>query len=768
MIGYRDNVENKRRKALLYSIVKYLNWKNTVYCVVFFFLSLAGWFQMPGIFCVCCLIAACAHGEAPHAAIIGIIIGCVFQRAWGVQVLWWNAISAGSLLLLRDYKWPKGMGLAGITMLILLPGSVISGIAWQFTVQEWILTALMYVLACGSMPAISKAAEWILLPAHRKEHTDNALYTMIPLIVLLIGMAKTRISVLNFGYAASVFFLLISAGIFPLAAAMSIGFMCGMALLFDGHGIYWLLTLPLMGAFGVMLRGKRKWVSAVMSILVCLTTAYILSGELHIAPVVCTIAGSAVWMVFPSKYLKSYTIAMQKTSLIKKADNPYLAQKLQALTESMEKLSNAIPQPVLSITAPEALAEIMMENLCENCDRVLICWRDHYAERKAQFIEMAEQILVNGEQEYALSGCIDPAGLKTEAKKYLIQQQEKLRRFHQVCYEQEMLHTHFAAIGEIVNRRIEDGIRDGGEERYQEMQIVELLEYIHFPATVQYIKLTEGHYSLMLKSSKQIGNTQTAFLEKHISQRIGRKMELFSNENGQLLFEEIPAYCVKRGVATACAVSAARKDITPYAVENGDAVTAQTVRCGLEMTALSDGMGHGKGAGNESRKTLELLSVCLEAGYTSEQAIRAVNGMMLSATGGERFATVDMCMIDLWNGHTTLHKLGANLSLIIQGQNIRAVEGEALPLGIIEHIIPMKHEMDLGAGDMVLLFSDGVTDAFETEDALTTLIHRYYHLSPQEIADGMLQDALIQSGGLPADDMTVVCIRIEQRKRNRR
>ena len=156
----------------------------------------------------------------------------------------------------------------------------------------------------------------------------------------------------------------------------------------------------------------------------------------------------------------------------------------------------------------------------------------------------------------------------------------------------------------------------------------------------------------------------------------------------------------------------------------------------------------------------------MNAGYTRSQAMTAVNGAMLSATGGEKFATVDMCLIDLWTGETAMNKLGACASFILQGQKIHMVEGAALPLGIIEHVTPMEHSFMLGEGDVLLLMSDGVADAME-EDELLELLQENRQEAPQKIADTLLREALLQRDGLPPDDMTVLCARVEEREKRR-
>ena len=68
-------------------------------------------------------------------------------------------------------------------------------------------------------------------------------------------------------------------------------------------------------------------------------------------------------------------------------------------------------------------------------------------------------------------------------------------------------------------------------------------------------------------------------------------------------------------------------------------------------------------------------------GYTVEQTLTAVNGMMLSANQGEEYATVDLLVLDPWLGRAELHKLGACYSVLVCGGRETLLEGAALPLG---------------------------------------------------------------------------------------
>jgi len=764
----QKKAEKLSGNAIPAGMKQFVNARNAAYTGAFFFLTLMQWFGIPAAFCVSCALALCITGENMYAPACGIAIGCVCLMIWGVEAPWWNLIAVCGLMTVQGYKWRNTWSVIATCIGVLLPGMLIYGIVQAYTVQEWILSTVMIVLAGGMMPALKKAALFIRNPQNEHMSQDDVLCMMIPVVMLLGGMGKVALLDLNIGYAAAVAIVLLTARCAPLFTAMAVSLCFGIGFMVSGCGVYWSVTLPLLAASGVLMQGKRKWCIAFLCLLVSGATAYLMKAVSICPPLVCTGIGCIAWMLTPNRFQREASKLMHRAGLIKKQDDPYLESKMLQLTEYLNRLSSAVPKPTLQEQNTEQLAETLMESLCENCDRLLICWRDCFQERKEQFVALADEIKQNGRCCHAPDDCIKENELISVTEALTGKQQEFLRRTQQVEYEQEMMKTHFSAISKIVRRHIESGARGGEEEYYEEQQIEEMLAMLHVPACVQYVKRENGHYVTEIKLHPFSKRCNIEALERHIGRQLGKRMHLSIQTYDRMLFEELPPLQIAVGTASTCAVSPERKNITPYVVENGDAVLQCRVRSGLEMVALSDGMGHGTGAGYESRKTLELMSLLLEAGYSSHEAIKAVNGMMLSASGGDRFATVDMCMIDLWTGKLSLHKLGANRSLIIQGQNIVEIEGEALPLGIIEHVVPNEHHASLGDGDTVLLFSDGITDAFSDEQALPTLIHRYIHLSPQMIADSLLQDALIQSAGLPKDDMTVICIRLLKRQKRQK
>ena len=205
---------------------------------------------------------------------------------------------------------------------------------------------------------------------------------------------------------------------------------------------------------------------------------------------------------------------------------------------------------------------------------------------------------------------------------------------------------------------------------------------------------------------------------------------------------------------------------------NGDSVLTRTAPGGSEYIMLSDGMGHGDAAHIESQQTLELLSLCLDAGYTVPAALNAINCIMLGCTDGEQYATVDLLAVDLWQCSATLDKLGACPSLLISGDTLRVLDSSALPLGILPQVQSSSHAFAFGDGDLLIQFTDGLSDACGGMQALKRqvewLLRDRLHRSPEAVCTALISAAMRRSGGVPSDDLTVLCTLFKKRRPSRR
>ena len=177
------------------------------------------------------------------------------------------------------------------------------------------------------------------------------------------------------------------------------------------------------------------------------------------------------------------------------------------------------------------------------------------------------------------------------------------------------------------------------------------------------------------------------------------------------------------------------------------------------LMALSDGMGSGGHACKISRTAISLIEAFYRAEMPEGTVLETIN-KLLAFTGEERFACIDICSVDLGNGSAEFVKIGAPAALIMRGGDIKVLESQSLPLGILEGLRPTVAQEKLCDGDMLVFMSDGITSAFNSTPELLDFLQPMRPLNPQNLADKLLAGALERTDGKAEDDMTVLCTRI--------
>ncbi len=177
------------------------------------------------------------------------------------------------------------------------------------------------------------------------------------------------------------------------------------------------------------------------------------------------------------------------------------------------------------------------------------------------------------------------------------------------------------------------------------------------------------------------------------------------------------------------------------------------------LMALSDGMGSGEYANKVSRTAISLIEAFYRAGMPEGTVLETIN-KLIAFSGDERFACIDICAVNLNTGEADFVKIGSPAALILREAEIKLLESESLPLGILEALRPTVARETLKDGDILVFMSDGITSAFGSNPELIEFVQPLKPLNPQNLADRLLQEAIKRSGGHAGDDMTVLCTRI--------
>ena len=176
------------------------------------------------------------------------------------------------------------------------------------------------------------------------------------------------------------------------------------------------------------------------------------------------------------------------------------------------------------------------------------------------------------------------------------------------------------------------------------------------------------------------------------------------------------------------------------------------------LLALCDGMGAGTNAHKLSAMTLGLIENFYKVGFDNDTILESVN-KLLSINNQENYSTLDVCLIDLENELADFIKVGAPCGVVKQENSVRVIEGGALPIGALDTISPKTTKTTISTKDIVIMATDGITDAFETTESLLEFVSNLATNNPQTIADAILNEAVGLSEMSPKDDMTVLVAR---------
>lgn len=196
----------------------------------------------------------------------------------------------------------------------------------------------------------------------------------------------------------------------------------------------------------------------------------------------------------------------------------------------------------------------------------------------------------------------------------------------------------------------------------------------------------------------------------------------------------------------------------------GDSYGMFKTKDGRFALILSDGMGTGPKAARESQATVALLTQLLSSGFKEEFTLNLINSVLMLRTPEERFATVDLAMIDLFRGEVEMLKIGAAPSYIKRNREILAFKAATPPAGILEELAIERQRHPLSAGDYLILATDGIfagdLGPAETEDWVERALARVEVSGPQPMADFLLRLAQANMGKEPKDDVTIIAAQI--------
>lgn len=222
-----------------------------------------------------------------------------------------------------------------------------------------------------------------------------------------------------------------------------------------------------------------------------------------------------------------------------------------------------------------------------------------------------------------------------------------------------------------------------------------------------------------------------------------------------VLFVEGTAYNVLYGM---------KKETRKNEAVSGDNFSVFWLPEGRFYAGLSDGMGSGVQACNQSELVLDLMEQFLEAGFSKETAVRMINSSIVLQPNETIFSTVDMAAIDLYTGVCDFLKVGAAASFIRKENGVECIDRAGLPAGTSSNLFLEPYRIRMYDGNILFMVTDGVLSALpagEEEEVMKELIWGLAQGTPAEMAERLMEQ--VQMYGDVMDDMTILVVGLWKR-----
>lgn len=412
------------------------------------------------------------------------------------------------------------------------------------------------------------------------------------------------------------------------------------------------------------------------------------------------------------------------------------------------------------------------EKTCQICFKKEQCWERKFDDTYRLMNELYETIEVHG--------VIKKPFQFVEWSKHCVKSQKVIevmeKEYEQVkthlLYKKRMNESRrlvadqLSGVSQVMNNFALEIQREGEAHHVQEQEILDALEGLGLSIRyVEILSLEEGNIDIEISQPMCHGRDECAkIVAPLLSDIVGetitvvkKECDFYKDGYCKMSLRSAKAFKIDTGIASAAKGGG---------WVSGDNYNTMEVGNGKYAIAISDGMGNGERAYLESNETLSLLQQILQSGIEEMVAIKSINSVLSLRSSEEVFSTLDLAMIDLQNAKTKFLKIGSTPSFIKRGEQCISVAAHNLPMGILQEIEVDVVSEQLKAGDLLIMFTDGIYDAprnIENKELwMKRLIAEIVTEEPQEVADLLLEKVVRYQQGQIVDDMTVVVAKIER------
>lgn len=210
--------------------------------------------------------------------------------------------------------------------------------------------------------------------------------------------------------------------------------------------------------------------------------------------------------------------------------------------------------------------------------------------------------------------------------------------------------------------------------------------------------------------------------------------------------------------------------VNKYAVsESGDTLEVIERPNGGLSVVLADGQSSGRGAKAISQLVVRKVIGLLAEGVRDGAAARAASDALYTDKQGKVICTLNIASVDLSSGTIVLTRNNPAPVYICRGEQIDCLEEESIPLGTSRNVRPLITELPIEPGLVIVIYTDGLVHAGKRRGqpmdvgATISALLEDQDPSPQGLADSLLAEAVSLDENRPADDISVLVLKVTPR-----
>lgn len=498
------------------------------------------------------------------------------------------------------------------------------------------------------------------------------------------------------------------------------------------------------------------------------------SGAEHLLNIYELIAAAVIVYIIPRKVIlageKVMDFDMEKSDESMRF-RQYVNEKLMCISDSFMEISKTFEdmsdkQNNTDMTEVSLLFDTAADRICKNCERAMYCWQTDFNATYTsmfKFLEIMERkgcLQLTDVPSCFADKCVHLLPLITEINRLFEIYKINTTWKSKLQENRELTAQQFKGISGIIKNAADEICNENTFDIIAADEIKDVLNDMGICADrVDVVCGKNQKYTIEITvSGCEDINVCRKRIKPVIKKVMGIKVATPYNlcENKQkgkckIRFCQIEGFEPTVGVAS-----------LPGDKESGDRHHTDYLSGGKLAVTISDGMGTGHKAALESGVIVNLLGSFLDAGFDKAIAVKLVNSIMVMKSARDAFATVDMCIVDLYTGQIEFIKNGAEPSFIKHKEYTETVRAASLPIGIVPIGDIETFARTLENGSLVVMTSDGVTSTPDDPWIKELVEQIEIEIPPKELAQLILDEAVKRNkeNNTENDDMTVICVKL--------